>query len=156
MKVKEIKKTIEQVVNTQYIAEDGEIFYTKEECEKYEQSALFVLSKSLNRIDDGNVSQYGLIGEGYDDTYIEIFNIQNDDELEKLKRYLYLKIQQNGSYSNIDDMIKDMKLTSGHEIIIFFNYDFDYCWCKGDGSLNAFLENVKTRYNNIINPKEDK
>ena len=38
MKVKEIKETVEKVVATKYIAEDGRVFCDEEECRKYEES----------------------------------------------------------------------------------------------------------------------
>lgn len=38
MKINEVKETREVLVRTEYVAEDGEVFSTKEECEKYEES----------------------------------------------------------------------------------------------------------------------
>lgn len=54
MRVNEVKqtKTIEEVVRTEYIAEDGEVFSNEEECKKYEESALFAVSKQLKRLDN--------------------------------------------------------------------------------------------------------
>ena len=51
MKVNEIKetKTVEEVVRVEYIAEDGQVFRSEEECKKYEESALFAISKQLRR-----------------------------------------------------------------------------------------------------------
>lgn len=51
MKVNEIRKTetIEKLVRTEYIAEDGTIFRSEEECKKYEESALLdSVFKTLN------------------------------------------------------------------------------------------------------------
>ena len=50
MKTNEIKRTIEEVVCVEYIAEDGQVFYDKEECKKYEESALFAVSPSARNI----------------------------------------------------------------------------------------------------------
>ena len=50
MRKNEIKKTVEEIVGVEYIAEDGTIFNNKEECEKYEKSALFVVSNKLKRL----------------------------------------------------------------------------------------------------------
>ena len=54
MKVNEVKTavTIEKVIRTEYIAEDGTVFRNKEECKKYEESALFAISKELKRLDN--------------------------------------------------------------------------------------------------------
>ena len=56
MKVNEIRKieTIEKLVRTEYIAEDGTVFSNEEECKKYEESALFAVSKELKRIGNKN------------------------------------------------------------------------------------------------------
>ena len=54
MKVNEIRKTetIEKLVRTEYIAEDGTVFSNEEECKKYEESTLFAISKKLKRLDN--------------------------------------------------------------------------------------------------------
>lgn len=43
MRVNEVRKTetIEKLVRIEYIAEDGTVFRSEEECKKYEESALF-------------------------------------------------------------------------------------------------------------------
>ena len=58
MKKNEIKKTIEQVVRVEYIAEDGTVFYSEGECAEYEESALFVVSNQLKRLSKINMNQY--------------------------------------------------------------------------------------------------
>ena len=45
MRTNEVRETKEVVVRTEYIAEDGTVFRSEEECKKYEESALFVISK---------------------------------------------------------------------------------------------------------------
>ena len=45
MRTNEVKETREVVVRTEYIAEDGTVFRNEEECKKYEESALFAISK---------------------------------------------------------------------------------------------------------------
>ena len=50
MRKNEIKRTVEELVRVEYIAEDGKAFYSEEECKKYEESALFVISNKLKRI----------------------------------------------------------------------------------------------------------
>ena len=51
MRVNEVRKTetIEKLVRIEYIAEDGTVFRSEEECKKYEESALFVISKMCIR-----------------------------------------------------------------------------------------------------------
>lgn len=46
MRENEVKETREVVVRTEYVAEDGTVFRSEEECKKYEESALLQLVKS--------------------------------------------------------------------------------------------------------------
>ena len=51
MRTNEIKRTVEEVVRVEYIAEDGQVFRSEEECKKYEESALFAINKQLRRLE---------------------------------------------------------------------------------------------------------
>lgn len=96
MRVNEVKqtKTIEELVRTEYIAEDGVTFSNEEECKKYEESALFAISKELKRLTKDNTSQYEINDNFSCDNAVEIFDIQTERDLENLRRYLYLKMRK--------------------------------------------------------------
>ena len=157
MKVKEIKE--EKVVRTDYIAEDGKVFHDEEECRKYEESALFVLSQDLKM--KTFLKSESMI-DGADEEYIRVFEVPTDKELEKLKRYLYLKttggmsIYRDGKwYNNYYDSASlnrvDLSgLTYGHKIITFWSYEDDCCWMYGDGSLEAYANYAKERMEKAI------
>ena len=76
--MKEIKniRTIEET--TGYEAEDGKFFKTKEECEKYEQSAKCAIKTAFNKLilekwkECELWEEYGYGGEEYEDWVIEI------------------------------------------------------------------------------------
>lgn len=142
MKVNEIKETVEKVVRTDYIAEDGKVFHDEEECKKYEESALFVLSQDLKI---KTILKYDCMDDGCDAEYVRVFEVPTEKELEKLKRYLHLKategINLSGDLSN---------LTYGCKIITFWNYEDNYCWTYGDGSLEAYASHVKERMEEAI------
>ena len=163
MKTKEIKKTVEQVVRVEYIAEDGAVFYSAEECQKYEESALFVVSNKVKRLTHEWTNHYALF-EDAEENELEIFDVQTEEDLENLRRYLYLKMQKNGaSESSIKECFtsengnrKDYVfdgVTVGHEVLVFWGYDGDWFWVFKDGSLNGYFEVIKERYNKIITPK---
>ena len=168
MKKNEVKQTIEQVVRVEYIAEDGQIFYGvdgEEECRKYEESALFAVSKKLRRLNNKYASEYDLNENGSEDNELEIFDIQTKDDLENLRRYLYLRLSKNGaSETSIKEMFTSENgrrenfvfdnITAGHEVLIFWGYDQDWGWTYGDGSLNGYFEFIRRKYNTIIAPKE--
>ena len=170
MRVNEVKQTkiIEEVVRTDYIAEDGEVFSNKDECKKYEESALFAVSKQLKRLTEKPViSQYDINDDCSDECAVEIFDIQNEYDLEILRKYLYLKMKKNGASENdISTCFKSEiegrnnyvfeGVTSGHEVMIFWNYDDNYFWVYGDGSVNGYCEFFRDRITKLITPKEEK
>lgn len=167
MKKNEIKRTIEEVINIEYIAEDGTVFYDEEECKKYEESALFAVSSKLKRLTTEWTSIYQLNEEGSDECELEIFDVQTESDLENLKRYLYLKAIKNGAnekyikdcFTSIDGKRKDFvfdSVTTGHEVLIFWDYDGNWFYVHKDGSLNGYFEWLKEEYTKIITPKEDK
>ena len=166
MKKNEIKRTIEEVVRVEYIAEDGTVFYNEEEAKKYEESALFVVGNKLKRLSN-NASIYDLIEEGCDEQDLEVFDVQTEEDLDNLRRYLYLKATKNGAsdkyikdaFTSPDGIIrKDFvfdNVTIGHEVLIFWGYDGDWFWVYKDGSLEGYISWLKEKYTKIITPKED-
>ena len=167
MRKNEIKKTVEEIIGVEYIAEDGTIFNNKEECEKYEESALFVVSNKLKRLNTKETYINDFNDEGSCDCELEIFDIQTEEDWNNLRRYLYLKAITNGA---TEKGIKDAftsedgkrenyvfdNVTIGHEVLVFWSYDKDWFWVYKDGSLNGYFEFLKERYDKIITPKEDK
>jgi len=158
MKVKEIKETVVKVVATKYIAEDGRVFCDEEECRKYEDSALFVLSQNLKM---KKIRKSECMDDGWDEEYVRVFEVPTEQELEKLKRYLYLKatdgmsIYRDGKwYNNYGSaslsQIDLSGLTYGHKIITFWSYEDDCCWMYGDGSLEAYVNYAKEQMEKAI------
>lgn len=167
MKRNEIKRTIEQVVNIEYIAEDGQVFYNEEECKKYEESALFAVSSKLKKLNKKFVGIYELIENGCEEDELEIFDVQSEEDLDNLRRYLYLKAMKHGAsdktikecFTSADGVTrKDFVfdgVTVGHEVLVFWSYDSDWFWVYKDGSLDGYFSWIRDRYNKIIAPKED-
>lgn len=152
MRTEEIKET--KVVGTRYIAEDGTIFLSQEECQKYEKSALFVTRSKLKLIAETNEEEFGVTG-CYDDP-VEVFDIQTQEDLDNLKAYLYLVLSIHG-VRNIDDYFNNsaykhsfVDVTSGHEVIIWWSYDQDHFWTYGDGSIEAYVEHARQEALNAI------
>lgn len=165
MKKNEIKRTIEQVVSVEYIAEDGQVFYDEEEAKKYEESALFAVSKKLKKLNNKDASIYDLNEEGSDENRLEVFDVQTEEDLENLRRYLYLKLTKNGaSENNIKDCFTSVNghredfvfdnVTIGHEVLIFWSYDEDWFWTYKDGSLEGYFSWLRDKYTKIITPAE--
>lgn len=150
MKVNEVKvtKTIEEVVRTEYIASDGTIFSDKAECMKYEESALFAVKSSLKWLSKDN-ALCEINDEGCCDFRIDIADIQTEGDLKNLRQYVYLSCK--GSDNDKADAMSILnKVTSGHPVLIMWNYDMDCCWTYGDGSPEAYGKHFKNRYLAVI------
>lgn len=157
MKINEITNTV--VVRTEYVAEDGTVFTSKEECQKYEASALYAVTVLMNkhRICDLRLTQYDFVELGCDDV-VEIFQIDTSDDLMLLAKYLRLHLlDAHASISYIDSAIKKIMdtVTPHHEICIFWSYDGDAAWTYGDGSIDAFYDVQRDRLKAIISKRKD-
>lgn len=165
MRKNEIKKTQEIVVRTEYVADDGTVFHNEAECHKYEESALFAISRELKRLSN-NLTQYDINDDLCEDCEIEIFDIQTDKDLENLKRYLYLKAQKNGASEtsikecftsengNRNDYVID-NVTIGHEVIIFWDYEKSWFWVYKDGSINGYVEFFREKITKLITSNKE-
>ena len=101
------------------------------------------------------MTQYTIFEECNDECDVEIFDIQTEKDLENLRRYLYLKLSQvytNRKYVE-DYFINFERMTVGHEVIIWWRYDNDGFWFYGNGSINAFLENIRNNIMKAITPE---
>ena len=152
MKINEIKMTVEEVVRVEYIAEDGTVFHDKEECEKYEKSALAVVSTKLKRLNKKGASWQDLIYLSYDDSRLEIFDIQDQEDLDNLCQYVVLTLSENYAHKNeIERALQEINACGvGHEVMVFWGSEKDYMYVFGDGSFNAYIEYLKENYEKIL------
>ena len=156
MEKREVKRTVEEVVRVEYVAEDGTVFRNEDECRKYEESALFVVRQRLKRLNKKYASQYYLLDCGSEDNEIEIFDIQTQEDLDDLKKYLHLNLSKHRAY-DIEGCLKYFdSVTTGHEVIVFWGGDKDWCNTYGDGSLEAYIDAIRENYEYIVKPKQDK
>jgi hypothetical protein len=151
MTTREIKKMVEQVVRVEYIATDGTVFYNEAECKKYEESAKAILSSKLKKL--GFTTEWDILETGNAEDPIEIFDVATSDDLENLKRYLYVlsKEYYKNNESKISEKMRTLeKLTYGHEVLVFMGYDNDF-FVLGDGSFDAWLNSIRTRMEKFMN-----
>lgn len=158
MEKREVKRTVEEVVRVEYVAEDGTVFRSEDECRKYEESALFVVRKRLKRLNKKYQSQYSLFDHGHEDDEIEIFDIQTQEDLDDLKKYLHINLSMHKSYDVKGCLEYFDNVTIGHEVIVFWSYEYDWCNTYGDGSLEAYINTIRENYARIVGlePKQDK
>lgn len=118
--MKEIKRTrtIEEV--TGYEAEDGTVFKTKEECEKYESTAKVVVYKAFKElmVDGKPFAECNIwedFGYGSEEFDLAVIEIKDETDLEIANRYYEL----NGGFNISKDFI-------GKKVLV----DIGFCYDK--------------------------
>lgn len=162
---KEIKKMVEETVATMFVADDGTEFTNEEQCRLYEESALFAVSKRLKRI--CNKTQDAFLGSlGYSDQSVDVFNVENETDVDNLKKFIRLTMLNAGadektikSCFEADSVHRKPfvidNITPGHEVLIFWSYDVDWCWVYGDGSVDAMCEHLRQSCKKAIEPEKE-
>ena len=109
-------------------------------CECYEKSALCAVKKTLKKLNVKDISQWDLFGTGSDEDMVEIYDVKSAEDLMHLR--MYCDLESNGR----GDLDKLNKLTVGHEVVIFWNYDRDYYWTYDNGSIESVLESIREQF----------
>ena len=86
--MKEIKEEVKSY-NIKYEAIDGTIFYNKEECEKYEQSAKAVLRAKFKKLVLVENTEYTLFNVGQDDNLVYAVKMSQIKDADTVKQ-LYI------------------------------------------------------------------
>ena len=89
MRVNEVKETREVVVKTEYVATDGKIFDSREECQKYEKTCKCVIMSAYKPLVKRTISEYGLYEEcGCEEFYYDLVEIKNENDREIVNKAL--------------------------------------------------------------------
>ena len=154
MKVNEIKKTIEQVVRVEYIAEDGTVFYNEEECKKYEESANAIIGARFRKMAI-ITNPYHLFNSGDEDRYCYIVNVKNSEDLDILRRYVLMREYGNSAKEEYAKQVIEHFPDEiiGKTIIVDGGYEND--WFYSMGTIEEYISGVQKRYEETVNPKKE-
>lgn len=83
--MKEIKEEI-KTYKTRYQAIDGEMFDTREECEKYDNTAKAVLMSKYNKLVKKSLTEYNLLNMGCDDNDLDLVILNTLDDVDTVKQ----------------------------------------------------------------------
>lgn len=136
MRVNEVKETREVVVKTEYIAIDGTIFRTKEECEQWEKSYECTLTCSMKKIPH--------IETNGEDAYLQCGGC--DEEVWIIKPRDFEDIKVINAYTEATCCGCKANLTQediGKLIAMNFGYDHDWC---GVYKVDEYLNCIKNQY----------
>lgn len=128
--MKEIKEElIHKTYVTKYEANDGTIFTTSEECQKYENSARAALLAKYKELEIKMISEYNLFGVGSDEYYLSIVKLKDELDVDLLTQ-LYCLF--NPQHRNDESRIKEARNTfrkavkTGDFLIINRGCEYDH------------------------------
>jgi hypothetical protein len=131
--MKEIKQTYQV---TKYQAEDGTIFDSEKECEKYDESAKCVLLGKYNDLVIRQVNGYQLTNDtvGIEDYYVDVVKVNTKDDLDLVLQLMYFYNPLLRKEENRDIEIASTKkvnsalISDSHILFIGRGYDCDDCF----------------------------
>ena len=128
--MKEIKKEIiRKEYQTVYIATDGSEFYDKNECEKYEKSAMGVVSSRYKEFVVKSTTEEGLTKCGSGDYIIEVVKLTEYSDIDIVVQLycLLFSTNDNEQITKIRELCKKAVKT-GDLLLICRGYDYDNFW----------------------------
>ena len=139
--MKEIKEEIKYTeTKYSYQAIDGEIFSSKEECEKYEKTAECILRTRYNCLVLKSSNEYALFGFGNEDSNVDVVKLRDSDDVTLIMQlYLYInswiaKDLENSSNKNRIKKCTDLcerALKDNDLLFVYRGYDNDVFSIEG-------------------------
>jgi len=143
--MKELTKEVVTREVTGYEAFDGKFFKSKEECEKYEESAKGIAAQGAMEYKIGDGWQQDLYDDAQCECGVEVFDIKNSDVLFKVNMYIALQTNEDRW------LISDEYI--GKPVIIMWGYDREWCsW----STLDKLIEHMTQGYEKILGITEAK
>lgn len=132
--MKEIKQTYQV---TKYQAEDGTIFDTKEECEKYDKSAKCVLLGKYNDLVIRQTNCYDLCNPfgGSDEYDVDIVKVSTKEDVDLILQLVYFynpnfrKKDYHEREINIIKLVNSALISDSHILFIGRGYSVDEDFC---------------------------
>lgn len=153
--MKEIQKEIvKKSTVTIYVANDGTEFSDREECKKYDESALGVLLAKYSQKVIKTSDEFSLFGFGSEDNVIEIIRFEKEADKDIVLQIFLLENPHFNNDENKDRLEKLMarmnKALEDHDIVfIGRSYDGDGFWFEGSRQ-----EHINVLHN-IDKPKDE-
>lgn len=146
MKINEVKETREVVVRTEYVAVDGTVFASRENCEKWEKSYECTLTQSMKAIPHIETNgETAYLQGGNDSDEVWIVKPRDFEDIKIINAYTETLCY--GCKSNLtqDDIGK----------MIALNFGYDHDWC-GVYRLEGYLESIRNTYEKFENKIDGK
>ena len=149
--MKEIKRVTE-ICETAYQATDGQIFGSKEECAKYEESALGVVRGNVSKLIAGKADDAWKLMGGNDDNSVIAIKMNSAADVDLVKQMFLLE----HPYYNNDDR-KELKQKKfgiienayNNNDVVLFGIN-----CEGDYYFINSRQNIIDNLNNLTEKKD--
>ena len=147
MKEVEFKKeTIEYI--KKYVAYDEEVFDSKEECQKYENSAKCILKHRFKQhVINDTFNEWDLLSTGDSDHLIDIVEIPDDDAIKDIVQY-YSFCHSYMTEECLEKFTSKVKKAYNEEELLIFGYNYE-----NDLYFIDSRNNIVSRLNNISRTK---
>lgn len=146
--MKEIKttRTIEEV--TGYEANDGTVFKTKEECEKYEQTARAVIRNNFKRLMVGEefceASIWERFGYGSEEYMLAVIDVKNEEDFKAVQ--MLCEFEKCGQVKAKDFI--------GKRILVNVGYNCDYDSYLNPRTEDELIEQFKADIKKFFHPED--
>ena len=145
--MKEIREEV-KTYNIKYKATDGCVFNSKEECEKYENTAKVVLKSKFKKLVLSETSEYNLFDVGSDENLVYVVKMHSAADADTVKQlYLacndwLLKQDSNKEYINRNFGTIDKAFKEDDILFVGENYDGDIYIINSRISVIEFLNKL--------------
>lgn len=131
-----MKEIREERTRTEYVtffvANDGERFTSREECEKYEKTARCVLFSKYNALVVGETEEEPLTGFGSDENLVQIVVPKSEKDIDLiLQVFAFLNGDGEWAKSRIEKYRETLANAVGEKIIVGRGCDDDCFWVLG-------------------------
>lgn len=139
------KEIVRRETKEYYEAYDGELFNTREECERYEDNAMGVVGKKVNKFLIKRTYSENIYGDfaAACDEKVEIYLPKTSDDIEALNQYL------NFTYKDVNVLGPEH---IGQYLLVNYNYDCDWCMVQ---TLEEKINRFKKLFYGMVEPKEE-
>lgn len=137
-KAKEIQ--VKKIVET-YVAIDGVEFENREECEKYENSAICAANKRLEQITvakKGEYNQESTFMNGDYECKVQIVVPKNSEDIDAINKFV--AVTNDMKSNNTKGLITDECI--GQHVILCFNFDDDYVWMFSEKEIKEHWDKI--------------
>ena len=143
--MKELTREVKTIETYGYKADDGTFFKTKEECQKYEETAKMVCYGKAKQYLIGETTECCLTEFGSDENSIEIYNVPDMEAAKVIEQYIILETHGD------DDFVGKVTSRIGKKVMACWGYEREWCWVT---SVEEYTEMIQKNFERAMKKEE--